>query len=174
MSVLHLQKKKTDDKVDNQEKVFSFLSGHKTGVLATVDSNYSPHAAVLYYSVDDSLGIRFVTKRRTKKSENLENNPRAAIVVYDEALQTTVQITGTVDEVDDEGQSNEAFRVSLKSSLQTAQSAIPPISRLDAGEHVTYRLIPAEIKMTIFKRQNSKVAGSSLEIIDLPLPISAA
>jgi hypothetical protein len=109
-----------------------------------------------------------MTKKRTRSSENLTSNNNAALVVYDEARQATVQVAGTVIEVNDEDQSREAFSNSLRSSLHTAQNAIPPISRLDAGEYVTYKLIPTELKMAVYKRQGTTKAGSTFEVANLP------
>ncbi len=167
MNLLQAEKKKKINELTEEELVHNFLNTQKSGVLATVDPNSDPHATVIYYSVDPSFNIRFFTKKQTKKSANLALNNHAMFVVYDEILQTVVQITGRVSEVTDDSATHEAFMNTLRSSLHTASNAIPPIVKVDAGEHIAYKLTPVELKMNVYNRHQSAAKGARFKKIQL-------
>ncbi len=149
-----------------EERIRKFLSSQKTGVLATVSPDGTPDAAALYYRTDKTFVVRFMTKRFTRKSGNLAYNKQAVLVVFDEPSQTTVQIRGEVSEITDEDESHAVFMESLRASLHTADSAIPPVTKLAAGNYVAYQLQPTEIKMACYKRRSSEIQNKIFETID--------
>lgn len=167
MNLLSATKKNITKEPTQEEMVLNFLKMQNSGVLATVDPNNNPHAAVIYYSADPSYAIRFLTKKRTKKSDNLDHNNHAMFVVYDEILQTVVQITGKVSEISDENEAHEVFMNALRASLQTASNAIPPVSKVKAGEHVAYKLVPVELKMAVYNRHRSAPKDQRFRTIHL-------
>lgn len=169
MKLLHKHHKKADSPKTHDDQIFEFLSKQKTGVLATVDPNNNPHATVLYYTIERPFAIKFTTKKGTKKSDNITHNNRAMLVAYDETSQTVAQVTGKVSAVEGDKATHEAFMDTLRASLETAQSAIPPISRVDAGEYVAYELRPVEVKMTVYKRPSSESRGIKFETIAIPI-----
>jgi nitroimidazol reductase NimA-like FMN-containing flavoprotein (pyridoxamine 5'-phosphate oxidase superfamily) len=152
MKFLRINNKLSHGLGETEDKIFDFLQDHKTGVLATVDPNNMPHASVLFYTIDKTFAARFLTKKGTRKSDNLRHNNHAMLLIYDEKSQTTAQITGIVAEIKDNDETHQVFLNALRASLHTAESAIPPISRVDAGEYVAYELKPAEVKMNVYKR----------------------
>lgn len=137
---------------ESNERIFSFLQSNPVGVLATVDPNLNPHAVVIYFSVKDDFTITFTTKRDTKKHDNLLRNNHVMLVSYEASSQTTAQVTGTVEEIMDEGESNAAFTNMLRASARTSESGVPPISKLYAGHYVSYRITPVLIRMAVFIR----------------------
>jgi nitroimidazol reductase NimA-like FMN-containing flavoprotein (pyridoxamine 5'-phosphate oxidase superfamily) len=135
---------------ETNRKIYNFLAAHRSGVLATNGPDYAPQASVIYYDVEKDLTIRFLTKKFTKKSANLQLNPLAALVVYDEPTQTTVQISGEVSDISDMDEVSDVFRKVLRASLHTSSSNVPPISKLNAGEYIVYELVPNDVKMASF------------------------
>lgn len=134
------------------DKAHDFLKGHPVGVLATVDPDGNPHAAAIYFTIDGSSTISFLTKAGTKKADNLKRNGRAVLVVYDAMLQTTVQVTGEAVAVADPAEVNEVFAGILTASIAVSNTSVPPISKLQAGDYVAYRLRPKQVRIAVFSK----------------------
>jgi pyridoxamine 5'-phosphate oxidase len=64
--------------------------------LATADASGQPSARMLLLKGADELGFTFFTGYDSRKGRELEENPRAAIVVYWNALGRQVRVEGTV------------------------------------------------------------------------------
>jgi general stress protein 26 len=148
--------------IESKRRIRDFLTLHPVGVLATIDPNDNPHASVIYFSVDDDFNILFTTKHDTKKHDSLKHHNHAMLVTFEAESQSTVQITGVAEEITDSRDANEAFKGTLKASLQTSEAGIAPISKLYAGQYVAYRLKPKQIRMAIFSRP----VGSGREIFE--------
>lgn len=110
------------------------------------------------------MNIFFVTKEQTSKNKNLEQNPLAAIAIYEAPTQTTTQITGLVTRVEDKSMMEKALRIMSKYSQETAQTDETPISKLQAGEYILYKLWPQTIKMGEYKY------GPRSQIFDIATP----
>ncbi|HEX6258783.1 MAG TPA: pyridoxamine 5'-phosphate oxidase family protein, partial [Candidatus Saccharimonadales bacterium] len=126
------------------------LESHRVGVLATANESGEPHAAAVYMTYDDQLNIYFMTKKQTRKSQNLERNNHAAIVVYDADLQTTVQAEGTVGEVDNASLQMRVYEEIRQAAALTSLNTTPPIAQLMAGGYVTYRLVASSLRMATY------------------------
>lgn len=133
-----------------------FLASHHSGVLATANQAATPHAAVVYFSFDDDFSLTFTTKTETQKYKNMEENDQVAFVCYDEASQTTVQITGQVMKVKDESKRQEIINTIHELSTDISKTKLPPIEKLFAGDYVALKLLPQVIKMAIFLRPDSE------------------
>jgi general stress protein 26 len=137
---------------EKREHILEFLQNHKIGVLATVDPNGDPNAAAIYFTVDDALNVSFLTKSGTKKHDNLKRHTHSMLVVYEASSQTTVQIKGIASEMTGVSEVQSIFADILKLSMETSEGGAPPISKLQAGKYVAYRLEPKEIRMAVFLR----------------------
>jgi pyridoxine/pyridoxamine 5'-phosphate oxidase len=137
---------------ESKRRIYMFLAHQPIGTLSTVDPNGDPHGAVIYYSIDKDFNITFTTKRKTKKFDNLSFHNHAMLVVFEAMSQTTVQITGTVEEITDTDESDSAFRSMLANSMATSEAGLPPITKLQAGTYVALRLKPLQIRMAVFAR----------------------
>lgn len=136
------------------EEAKDFLKEHPAVVLATVDQNNNPHAAVVYLTVDGS-SFKFLTKTGTKKADNLKHNNHAMIVAYEAETQTTVQLEGEVSEITDHAAVNEVFTGMLNASMETGGTTVPPIAKLKAGDYIAFELKPKEIRMASFGKAKS-------------------
>jgi nitroimidazol reductase NimA-like FMN-containing flavoprotein (pyridoxamine 5'-phosphate oxidase superfamily) len=145
-----------------------FLSDHDCGVIATADASANPYAAVVYYSIDDNFNLTFTTKTETQKYKNMEQNNQVTLVCYDELTQTTVQVSGHVEQVTDP----QIHQASINRLYQLSESVsgvtLPPIEKLFAGNYVTMKLIPQVIKMGIFIRPDSESSEDTYEILTFP------
>jgi PPOX class probable F420-dependent enzyme len=70
----------------SDEEIRAFLSfGTRTGKLATVRPDGSPHVAPIWFVLDDDGSIVFNTGRDTVKGRALRRDPRISMLVEDEA-----------------------------------------------------------------------------------------
>lgn len=94
---------------ESKELIRDFLGKSSVGVLATCDKSGQPHAAAVYIINDEELNVYFITKEGTQKSQDIRDNPKVALAVYDEASQTTLQTVGSVSNVEDTAEANKVF-----------------------------------------------------------------
>lgn len=147
--------KKHSKLTESNQRIYDFLHKHPVGVLATTDSQGVPHGATIYFDVDKDFIITFTTKTGTKKNTNVAQNPRVSLVAFESKSQTTVEVIGTVLNINDTPKAQEAFDYMLQASLATSEAGIPPIEKLHAGDFVAYKIVPNEIKMAVYIRPDS-------------------
>ena len=140
---------------ESLENINDFLRTHRSGVLATADSAANPHAAVVYVTFNEDLTFTFVTKTETQKYKNIEENKVFALAVYDESEQTSIQVTGSVEVIEDKDESYKIMNQSFKYSAELSHRELPPPEKLFAGEYVALRLKSQVIKMAVFARPES-------------------
>src|SRR5215211_63147 len=68
--------------------------------LATVDAGGEPDARMVLLKGFDAEGFRFFTNYESAKGEQLETNPRVALIVYWRELDRQVRIRGSVERID--------------------------------------------------------------------------
>lgn len=151
-----MQKIQSTSSPESVDLVRDFLQNHHSGVLATADAAANPHAATVYFSVDDNFCLIFATKTETKKYKNMKENKKVAFVCSDEAMQTTIQVDGHIESVTDPDQHQAALNAMYRLSGEISKVELPPIEKLFAGDYVTLRIIPQVIKMGIFMRPDSE------------------
>lgn len=79
-----------------RDELLWFLRRYNLAVQATVGPDGTPQAAVVGYAVTDGMEVVFDTVETTRKSLNLQADPRVALVIgWDDAV--TVQIEGVAD-----------------------------------------------------------------------------
>jgi PPOX class probable F420-dependent enzyme len=92
----------------SQAEVKAFLSSTppRPGVLATVRADGRPHAAPVWYEVDDDGSLVFNTGEKTVKGRNLRRTGRASMCVDDDrppfsfvVMEGTVEISADLAEV---------------------------------------------------------------------------
>jgi pyridoxamine 5'-phosphate oxidase len=97
--------------------------------LATATADGVPSARVVLLKATDPQGFTFFTDYRSRKGQELEANPQAALVFYWGELERQVRITGTVSRISRE-ESEAYFRTRPRDSRLGAwsshQSAVLP------------------------------------------------
>lgn len=141
---------------ESEQLIRNFLNGRYSGVLATADDHSNPHASVVYFRLDDDFTLTFGTKRETQKYKNIEQNKQVAMVIYDEKQQTTVQVFGHAEVIEDHDKRQKVFNNMFESSAEISMTALPPAEKVYAGEYVALRILPQVIKMGIYARPDSE------------------
>lgn len=138
---------------DQAEKDISlFLADHYSGVLSTASADGQPHGAVVYYLPDTDLSMYFVTKEETQKYKNIEQNKQVSFVVYDEKSQTTLEIQGKVEVVEDLETRRETLHNMTNSSIALSGTLLPPAYKIEAGDYVVLHLVPNSIQLAVYSR----------------------
>lgn len=152
--------------MDDKQKVYEFLRSHPIGVLATVGSGHIPHATAIYFVVEEDLSVKFLSKRDTKKIENIKNNSKVMLEVFEAATQTNVQIAGVAEDISDEMQAHDVFTKVLEVTRATSQADVPPVSKLLAGNYVAYRVNPSQIRYRVYQPLPSPSSETEFITID--------
>jgi len=122
-----------------QEIVNDFIKGHGIAVISTVTHDYLPESAVMGISVGDNFEIVFGTIIDSRKYQNLQKNPRVALVIgWDKGK--TVQYEGEAQEL--RGDAIEEFEKAHMASMPTAAKYV---SNQDAA---FFKVTPCWIKYT--------------------------
>lgn len=138
---------------ETKRRIYNFLRNHPIGVLSTVDEDGGPRATVIYFSVDEDFVITFVTKKETKKHQNLQHDTRSMLVTYEATDQVTAQVSGHASVIEDTDEAHKAFSDMVKISHERSRAGTPPpITKLEAGDYVAYQLVPHEIRLAVFTR----------------------
>jgi len=87
----------------SQAEIYAFMgSGSKTGKLATVRQDGSPHIAAIWFDFDTNGDLMFLTGEHTVKAGNLRRDPRASVLVDTEDMPFDfARIDGTITFDDD-------------------------------------------------------------------------
>lgn len=160
---MHLQA--TSVSAESKARVYDFLKKHPIGVLATVGPDCDPHAAAIYFNIGRDFTVSFVSKHDTKKHDNIRHNDHVMLLVYEAYSQTTAQIKGMAEEIDDDSEGREIFRHMLRTAEATSNSQMPPISKLYAGHYTAYKIKPVQVRMATFS-QPGKGGYDMFETID--------
>ncbi len=114
----------------------AFLKKNTLGVFATV-SDGKPEAALMMFLSDDDLNVYFVTRRHTRKFENLTKSNRVAAVVGTPPGPDTMQLEGEVRLLDKE---DEEFMKKLQERPDLEQLYFGPFLQLVGTDFAVFRL----------------------------------
>ena len=110
--------------------------------LATADASGRPSARMLLLKGADERGFAFFTGYESRKGRELEENPRAAIVVYWNALGRQVRVEGTVRRLPvEESDEYWATRPARSRAAAAASRQSEPLASLEGLEAEVERLM---------------------------------
>jgi pyridoxamine 5'-phosphate oxidase len=110
--------------------------------LATADGSGRPSARMLLLKGADERGFAFFTGYESRKGRELEENPRAAIVVYWNALGRQVRVEGTVRRLPvEESDEYWATRPARSRAAAAASRQSEPLASLEGLEAEAERLL---------------------------------
>jgi len=136
---------------ESARNIYQELHARHSAVLGTIEQNtHAPQLTVVYYKVDTDFTISFATKKQTRKHQNLHKDNSVQLLVYDEKLQLTIQVTGVARVVEDD--TREAIIENMYQLSNKNDYNSPPISKLYAGEYIAYQIVPSRITMAFFLR----------------------
>ena len=125
-------------KLDKKKFLFDFIRKYKIAVIATVNQDGKPEAAVLEFGETENLELIFDTFSESRKCKNIQNNRNIAFVIgWDEDI--TVQYEG------------EAFELTHTNELEKYKQAFfkknPEAKRWERRKGIVYfKVIPKWIR----------------------------
>jgi general stress protein 26 len=89
---------------DAKKEAIRYLQSQILGVIATVSFDGMPEAATVYFWVNDVekdvFNFYILTRRHTRKFQNLLRNKRVAMVVGTELAPSSIQVSGDAEIID--------------------------------------------------------------------------
>lgn len=90
------------DSSNQLSKCRNFLRDHDYGVVASTSPEGRPHASVANYFMEgNSMDIYFLAREHAQKFRNILTNPWTALVVFDHAFVSTVEVKGFAEKLED-------------------------------------------------------------------------
>lgn len=147
---------KTDDVFsDRKQRMYVFLRDNPTAVLSSVNVDGDPHGTVIYFAIDKDFTISFITRKQTKKYDNLQYNNRIMLTVFEPDTQTIVQVVGVATEIKDSYEVIAIASTVLAASLKTNPGGTPPLAKLNAGPYVAFKVALVQVRMAIYSRPDT-------------------
>jgi general stress protein 26 len=137
---------------DSESLIRDYLKKHSSGVLATSDMVGNVRSSVVYFDSNDDLQLIVSTKRETQKFKNLVENSAFSMTIYNEAEQSTLDITGHAYEIQDPKKREAAINNMTIQSLMKSGRIIPPAEKLIAGDYAILGLNPMVMRLAIYAR----------------------
>lgn len=151
---------------DRQKRIYNFLAEQRLGVLSTVTPDNNPHGAVVYYALDDDFTIHILTKKGTRKYDNLVHNDHVMLTVFEPRKQITAQVSGIAVEREGRADISRTAGAIFGATTRTSDSGLPPIVKLQAGAFTTFRIRPVQIRMAIYARPDPDSYENIFESIE--------
>ncbi len=146
-----------------RQRVLEFIRQKRVGVIAT-ESHHEPHAATVFFHVDDDFFLYFVTTQHTQKIKDIETNSRVAVVIGAEDSPDTVQLSGKATVLSD------ADSLSIISTVTAIASSVqyhwPPIAKLSLDHLVAVKIVPEWMRWLDLRptRENSSFTEREMQL----------
>lgn len=147
---------------DASQKALKFLNHHHTGILSTVSKDGEPWGSAVNFIVDDKLNFYFMTRAKTLKYKNIEEQPLVAMTVVDEESQTTVQAVGVITKLptkDTMDIINKLAHIKPRSDY----GWIPPVIKVHQGDYMILVITPSKLQYADYGHSMSDVHDEYIE-----------
>ena len=128
---------------DEERRAF-LMHGTRTGKLATVRADGSPHVAPIWFVLDGD-DLIFNTGARTAKGRNLRRDPRASIAVDDEAPPFAFVLVDGVCEISEEPAAKREWATRIGGRYMGAERAEEFGRRNAVPGELLVRLVPTHV-----------------------------
>ena len=122
----------------SKQEVLKFLKEKELAVVSTVSAASKPESATVIYFIDDEFNFYFITRRNTRKFENLQLNKNVALVVGTELMPITVQIEGTAELIT--GEKGEALVTEIAKRPQIQSLYFGPFLELKGIDFAAFKV----------------------------------
>lgn len=119
---------------DSLFKIMQYIERNPMAALGTVNSDGTPHGAIVYICGLSDATVCFVTKNLTQKYVNLTERPAVALTIGNDKDSSTLQISGQASAVNDPQLLDVAMKKITKVHAMMAEW-LPPLAKLRAGEY---------------------------------------
>lgn len=121
---------------ETQSAIMSYIDINPIATLGTIDSDSSPHGAIVYVCTDSYKPIvYFITKTGTAKYKNILADNRVSLTITHPDQNSTLQAKGVAEEVQEAQLIDDAMKRLTKLHVN-ATDWLPPIAKIRAGAYV--------------------------------------
>lgn len=141
--------------MNTEAKIFEALKNINTniGVISTISKDNMPESATIFYVLEETLELYFITRSKTRKYQNIKSNPNVAFVISTINPPKTIQMSGIASEVDYEDGDIKRFEELAKKASE--EFTMPPISQMvESGGMVFMKIRPTWIRFGNFEAKN--------------------
>ena len=132
--------------LETKTKFFEFIKNKQTAVIATISNTGKPSASTIYFLMDESLNLYFMTKKLARKFENLQYDHEIALVIGIDNEPVTVQIEGVASQITEEKE----FELRLQQLKEKffKNEFVAPLFQLssDKNDIIIYKITPGWIR----------------------------
>lgn len=143
--------------------IVSYIKNNPLCVMSTVDPNNKANGATMYIVSDEQLNVYFLTKISTRKYSNLINNPSVAFTCHNENNLETLQMIGEAAPIDPAVDDNGKIYHLFESIREKIVNYSLPISKIDAGEYVIFKVSVDHALLTQYKLEDVTEGVTRLE-----------
>ena len=116
-------------------QIRTYIDQHPLATLSTINSDGSPHGAIVYVCADDRQPIvYFITKQQTRKYQNLQEREQVSLTIASPSENSTLQASGHAFEARGASIIDEVVE-KITRSHASAEEWLPPIAKLRAGAY---------------------------------------
>lgn len=141
-------------RLDLKKQSYDFMLKNRAAALATADNKGIPHVVIVYCIVKEDFSLYFSTRVESRKYTNLIDNPVASMAFYDEKSLDTIQLTGSVERINDLKKEQDILYQLLTLRYREPNWPVPPVKLFERGatnELAIMKLTPTEMTYANFE-----------------------
>lgn len=140
---------------ESGEMIASFINNHPQGSLTTITRDGILQSSVVnVYEVVDGQ-YSFMTKKNTRKYNNIYANPIVSFITYDVFSQTEVEIEGLAMVINDQTEIDHILKKIRLESQGGRRYTSPYVDEFD--DYVLYMIYPRKMHMTTYWKREKEV-----------------
>ena len=143
---------------DKQKEALNFLNKNYLGIVSTLSELDNIQSFAVFYEITKGFEFSFITKKATKKYENLLKSKKASIVVASPEDGMSCEAQAKAEILEDVKNITEVVNSILYKIRETYIKSWgpPPFAKIKAGELVVIKLVPTWLRMCDFKKTMPK------------------
>jgi general stress protein 26 len=148
-----------------KEKAKQFLLEHPMAIVSTVGEDHKPHAAAIFYIVDEEFNFYFITRTETQKYKDMLAKPNSAFTVADVGSQLTIQGSGELNVVRNDALIETVYKKLARLRPLSDSDWLPPIIKLRKGHYVIIKFKPTWLRIADYLTQQKTSANYFTQLI---------
>lgn len=131
-------------------KIISFIDANPIATIGTINSDGTPHGAIVYMCADNDHSLYFITKSETTKYRNLLERPQVCVTIVNQKANSMLQANGQAFVVNEPYIIDTVFK-QITRAHGFADEWLPPIAKLRAGHYVMVGVRLQSARLAEFK-----------------------
>jgi uncharacterized pyridoxamine 5'-phosphate oxidase family protein len=144
-------------------KIMDYVEANPAAVLSTADKDGTPHGAVIYVMVGSHGTLCFVTKNKTRKFQNILDQPGINLTFFNEKDSSTLQVAGRAFVADSPALQNMILD-KMKALHAIRSEWVPPVTKVQAGDFVVVGVEIASARLTSFQGMSMDGSPKIIEV----------